>query len=79
MGLAELKVYRSAETHNLFNEPIEGSEIMDKEIGVSKLDITQNETERLGIGKIIAEGENLEIHSTEPPIITVHSKNRLRL
>ena len=79
MNLVEQKVFNSTEKYNLFNEPIENSEIIDNEIDVPKLHITQNETKQHSVGKIMLEGENLVIHTIEQPTLTHPSKSKLRL
>ena len=79
MGLVEQKVYNLTDKYNLFNEPIEGSEIINNEIDVSQVAIAQNKTEQYCLGKIMLEGENLITYSMEQPIVTIHSKNKLRL
>jgi len=79
MCLIEQKDYYSTDRYNLFNEPIEGSETIDKEIDVPQLAITQNETEQYSVGEIMLEGKNLITYSIEQPIVTLYSKNKLRL
>jgi len=79
MGIVEQEVYNSTDKYNLFNDPIENSEIIDDKIEIPKLVIAQNEAEQYCVGKIMSEGDNLVIHSLVQPIITVHSKNKLRL
>lgn len=77
--LIEQKVYNSIDKLNLYNEPIEGSEIIDDEINISQLYITHNETQEILLDdKVDLEGENLTTYSLELPIITAEKKNKLR-
>ena len=77
--LIEQKVYNSIDKLNLYNEPIEGSEIIDDEIHISQLYITHNETQEILLDdKVDLEGENLTTYSLELPIITAEKKNKLR-
>jgi len=77
--IVEQEVYKSTDKYNLFNEPIENSEIIDNEIIVAQLAITQNDAEQYSMGKIMLEGKNLTTYYIEQPIITAHNKNKLRL
>ena len=79
MCIVEQEVYNTTDKYNLFNEPIDGSEIIGNKIDVSQVARAQNETEQYCIGEIMLEGENLITHSMEQPIMTIHSKNKLRL
>ncbi len=79
MALVGQFVYHSTEKYNLYNEPIENSEIIDNKIDISQLPISKNKTEEYHIGEIKLKGENLTKYSIEQPILTIHSKNKLRL
>lgn len=79
MGIVEQEVYNLTDKYNLFNEPIDGSEVIGNKIDVSQVASAQNETEQYCLGEIMLEGENLITHSMEQPIMTAHSKNKLRL
>ena len=79
MGIVEQEVYNLTDKYNLFNEPIDGSEIIGNKIDVSQVIRAQNETKQYCLGEIMLEGENLITHFMEQPIMTIHSKNKLRL
>lgn len=79
MNLFGQTISPSTDKYNLFNEPIENSETIDNELGLFQFAFTQNKTKQYGVGEIKLSGKNLIIYSIEQPILTVHTKNKLRL
>jgi len=77
--LIEQKVYNSTDRITRYDKPIENSKIIDNKIDITKLAITQNETQKILLEeKIDLEGENIIVYSMELPIITAGRKNKLR-
>jgi len=79
LAIWDEQVSYSDDKHNLYNEPIKNSKIISDEINISRLISAKNITDEFTMGEIALEGENSINYLIEPPVITIHNKNKLRM